>query len=483
MNKRLLVLLFVSFILLIYNLGSWGLTETSEARYAEISKEMMVNKNYLHPTLLDIHHYHKPPITYYITVLGYQIFGVNEFGARFFLQVAIIIQLFLIYKITFILYKNENLSLAATIIYFSLPIVLISSRNLTTDAYLNTFILTSIYFWLLYKFKDKRRIFQYLFYIFLGLSVATKGPVALLFPLLFIICYKLIFNKKLFSLSRHNLFGLFIFFIIASFWEIVLTIESGKVLGYFVKDQLLERIQHNSYNRSEPFWYYFAFIPLIGSPWFLFLMDSIRDKSFSVLKNKQFEYLLLSTIVVLILIFSAFKTKLILYLLPVFGFVSILAAKLLIDATKERIKFYNIFIIALISLILISVLSLNLFNTRFHYNFWTAFIITSLVVVSLILINRHHFTFIYQKTISLSYLFSATILILGAHFLMQNDNQVNSIKHVIEFIDRNPKSDKQVVVYNYLLPSAEFYTGKKIITLNNGHNTVQRETLFEKNDD
>ena len=71
---------------------------------------------------------------------------------------------------------------------------------------------------------------------------------------------------------------------------------------------------------------------------------------------------------------------------------------------------------------------------------------------------------------------------MGTHFLKQNDNQLNSIKHVIEFINQ-PKSDKQVVVYNYLLPSAEFYTGKKIITLNNGHNTVQRETLFEKNDD
>ena len=93
-------------------------------------------KLYDHPKLMEIKHYHKPPVTYYVTVLGFKIFGVNAFGARFFLQIAILIQLFLIYQITFLLFNDKKISLAAALIYFSLPLVLISSRNLTTDAYL-----------------------------------------------------------------------------------------------------------------------------------------------------------------------------------------------------------------------------------------------------------------------------------------------------------------------------------------------------------
>lgn len=84
MKSKVLVVIVLSFVLLTINLGSWGITETSESRYAEISHEMLVKHDYIHPYLLDIHHYHKPPLTYLITTLGYDLFGVNEFGVRFF---------------------------------------------------------------------------------------------------------------------------------------------------------------------------------------------------------------------------------------------------------------------------------------------------------------------------------------------------------------------------------------------------------------
>ena len=80
MKFKVIVFLFASFFLLNINLGSWGVTETSEARYAEISKEMLESGDFIHPTLMGIAHYHKPPLTYYITTVGYKIFGVSEYG-------------------------------------------------------------------------------------------------------------------------------------------------------------------------------------------------------------------------------------------------------------------------------------------------------------------------------------------------------------------------------------------------------------------
>ena len=96
--------------MLIAGLGSYGLAETSEVRYAEISREMLITGDYLNPQLLGIFHFHKPPITYYITSLGYQIFGINEFGARFFLQVAVIIQLLFIYGLAQLLFKSKKIA-------------------------------------------------------------------------------------------------------------------------------------------------------------------------------------------------------------------------------------------------------------------------------------------------------------------------------------------------------------------------------------
>ena len=154
MKKQFYLILALLFAVLLSGSGSWGLTESSEARYAEIAREMVTTGDYLHPSLLGIHHYHKPPVTYQLTALGYQIFGVNEFGARFFLAVALLLQVFFVYKIGRLLFKNEKKAMASALIYFSFPVVLIAARNLTTDAFLTTFILWALYFWLLRKKGD-----------------------------------------------------------------------------------------------------------------------------------------------------------------------------------------------------------------------------------------------------------------------------------------------------------------------------------------
>lgn len=62
MNYKLFTIILTAFILMNFNLGKWGIMETSEAKYAKISKEMVENKDYLHPKLLGIYHYHKPPM-------------------------------------------------------------------------------------------------------------------------------------------------------------------------------------------------------------------------------------------------------------------------------------------------------------------------------------------------------------------------------------------------------------------------------------
>jgi 4-amino-4-deoxy-L-arabinose transferase-like glycosyltransferase len=85
-----IAVLLISFL---WQLGLWGVTESSEARYAEISREMLLSGNMLLPQYLGVLHFDKPLMTYWITALGYEIFGFNAFGARFFLQIAFSVQL------------------------------------------------------------------------------------------------------------------------------------------------------------------------------------------------------------------------------------------------------------------------------------------------------------------------------------------------------------------------------------------------------
>src|SRR5687768_17517615 len=153
----------------LFTLASWGVIESSEARYAEISREMAESGDWMNPTLLDIHHYHKPPLTYWITAVGYKIFGVNAFGARFFLLISFLIQICLVYRIASTIFGAEKAGLLSAIMYSFLPIVVMSVRGLTTDAYLNTFVLATIACWLRWRIK-KKAVWIYSAAFMLGLA-------------------------------------------------------------------------------------------------------------------------------------------------------------------------------------------------------------------------------------------------------------------------------------------------------------------------
>ena len=102
---------------------------------------MHASGDYLHPVYLGIEHYHKPPFTYWITSFSYAFFGVSPFAARFFLQVALLLQLILVFSISRIMFRKESWAWQSVLIYASMLIVWVSVRSLTTDAYLTTWLL------------------------------------------------------------------------------------------------------------------------------------------------------------------------------------------------------------------------------------------------------------------------------------------------------------------------------------------------------
>src|SRR5690349_8246269 len=110
----------------------WGVVETSEARYAEISREMYRSGDWLHPSLLNIHHYHKPPITYWLAAASYFAFGVNHFATRLLLTVSFALQVWLVFHIARQVFADTHVAWCSALVYATLPIVLVSARGLTT---------------------------------------------------------------------------------------------------------------------------------------------------------------------------------------------------------------------------------------------------------------------------------------------------------------------------------------------------------------
>ena len=481
-NWYYLFFLTVVLAVLLAGLGSYGLVETSEARYAEISKEMLNSKDYLNPKLLGIYHFHKPPITYYITTLGYRIFGVNEFGARFFLQIAIVLQLALVYGMAYLLYYDRRIAFTSGLVYFAMPLVLISSRNLTTDAYLTTFILGSLFCWQYYTSKGKT-VALYLFYLLVAMALLTKGPVALLFILTYVIVYKIVFkgNSKI---NIHHILGFGLCLLLGSSWYIMVVMNNSGLWDYFVNKQILSRMASHSFNRSKPFWFYIPLIIGLTFPWRgIIAQDFIRGTNKISNLGGEDKLLLIST-AFLFLIFSAFKTKLVLYILPVFWMMAILIAVQLFKVTKAIRNTLSLAYVFLLSSLFLGVIGFWILKPEIVQ------ISTATVIIGIVFMIVFVVLFFYvdksipEKPAVLGASFGVALILISTSIMADNGSTFNSTKEMIGFINNvTPKENKTIVVYDYLLSSIPVYSGENPITLKLRNNTTNREVQFQKDDE
>ncbi len=483
MKSKLYIFLFLAFIALTFMLGNWGFTDSSEARYAQIGKEMFVNKDFINPTLLGIKHFHKPPVTYYLTALGYQIFGMNEFGARFFMQIALIFQLLLVFKITLLLYKNEKIAFAASLIYFSLPISVIAVRTLTTDAYLTTFILASICFWINYK-QTQRKYLLYLFYLFLGLIFETKGPVGLIVPLTFVITYKIIYKDKI-ETSIHQFFGFLLFLLVSASWYIAAINNNQGLFDYFFNNQLVERIAKNKFNRGKPIWYYLLIMPLIGLPWLFYLIFYFKGNIKTILKEKKIDFILLITLLVLFIILSISKSKLILYVLPLYFVLAMFSAKYLSECSEKNIKTLSNIYTILIGVITVSLLALAFFNLNidFKVNKIYALLVFAFFVSFSLIINKKIASTNYLKPAYLGVVFIISIIMSSNYLFRDNELKINSAKPLALFIQKSATEKPQIIVFNSIIPALPFYLDQETTTIKHKTPTTRREVQFETNND
>lgn len=478
MKKKFYLVLLIIFGVLLAGSGSWGLTESSEARYAEIAREMVRSGDYLHPALLGIHHYHKPPVTYWITALGYQIFGINEFGARFFLSIALVFQIFFVFKISLKLFRNTKIAFASAIIYFTFPVVLIAARNLTTDAFLTTFILWALYFWLKRK-EGGAVLYLYGYYLLLGLGMLTKGPVVLLPPLIFILFWKMVKREKL-RVTLNNSFGMILFLLISASWYVAVVLDHPALLDYFVQEQIVKRsLEAEKFHRSEPFWYYFVLAPLIGLPWILFSTSDVIKNFRGILKNRDAELILLLSIGLLFLIFSLFSSKLVLYVLPIFPFIALLGGSVLFRTSGGHIKAFSYIYFGLFILLTLG-LGVLIFMEKYHFDLWAALPVILFSLASGFYFLKYRKAESRFRPVYMGLSFTIALLASFALFAAQNPNPINSTKNLVQVVEeKTAGKENKVIIYDYLLPSASFYLDQEIVTVHKDNFNTRREVEFE----
>jgi 4-amino-4-deoxy-L-arabinose transferase-like glycosyltransferase len=469
------VILVVMFLALLYNLGGWGVLETSEARYAEISREMLASGDWLHPRLLGILHYHKPPFTYMISATGLSLFGVNGFGARFFLQVSLLIQGVLVYRLAKELFRNQEIAIAALLIYFSMPAVLVSARNLTTDSYLATFELLAIWAWVKYK-TIKAPAWLYLFYIALALAFLTKGPVGLIFPVLVVMGLRNYSSDvKKPSLIVHQLIGIAIFLILGASWYLYLMLQDRQFVDYFLMRHVVERYANpEAFSRSKPWWFYIVLAPALSLPWSAILLFNFKQLR---KLEKHFKKLFIVWLLVPLLFFSFSGSKLLLYILPWFAGLALICAWLLYqlpDTTKRKVAAWGtVYYTVLAGAFLLT----PLVPVDLPIPYWV-YSLPLLMLLCLYLIWKSKNDSVVKLLLG-SGAFTILLLPFSTYLLAANPSLTNSSTALAQALQAAELRHRQVVVYDKLLPSLAFELNRNFVTIQDNSRSLNRETQFE----
>ncbi|QNH61352.1 ArnT family glycosyltransferase [Hymenobacter sediminicola] len=463
-------------------INSWGPLESSEARYAEIAREMLAGRDWLHPKLLGIEHFHKPPLTYWLTAVGLTLGGPTALGVRLLPVLAVLAQVLLVYGLGVLLFDgNRNRALTAAILYGTLPVVLISSLNVTTDAYLATLELAAAY-GLLRHYHDGRWWGLYVCWLALGLAFLTKGPVGFVLPLMVLVGYYFRRGQTRRPFTWHHLLGVVLFVLVGLSWYMFLIAENPAFLRYFLVGHTVERFANaEAFGRAKPWWFYLVLAPATGLPWSVLLMVQAVRTGWRKLPQ-LWRNVLLFWILTPLVFFSLSQSKLILYVLPIFPGVALLAAYYLHEMpADQRRNWYRgclgLWVVLLLALVGLPWLAKELNLTLDS----SAALLPGIGLVVLLLSTWHTRRRLPDaaQLLLAGTLFTITLLLAAKPLLRQNELALNGIRPVVERLRAEGMDQRPVLVYNELLPSLAFAQGRVPMSLYAGNTYLLRETQFE----
>ena len=169
-------------------LGGVHLFDWDEINFAEISREMLISKNYLRPLINYEPFWEKPPLFIWMQALAMQVFGVGEYAARFPNAICGVLTLVVIYRIGAKLH-HHRMGLLWALSYFGSVLPFLYFKSGIIDPWFNLFIFLGLYNLILFYWKKEQREidlpwnkWSYLIVggLLLGMAILTKGPAAYL---------------------------------------------------------------------------------------------------------------------------------------------------------------------------------------------------------------------------------------------------------------------------------------------------------------
>jgi hypothetical protein len=318
------------FAILLFQLGTRGLNEPDEGRYANIASEVLeFDHPWWEPQLADVGHYDKPPLTYWVSALGYKLFGVNEWGARLPSLLGGILSLV---GLGWMAYRRYDAQVAwlAVLVGGTLLQIWLWSRILSCDMLLTGWCTLAIAAWAETSHRKGGWgwwSLQVLFWTLAGWTKATPALVPLLGLAIFVYAAGNADDRR--ALKLPLLLALVV--ALTSVWYAIILLSHPALEDFLFHRELVQRMTGHISGRAGPLYYYVPLSLLFWLPWWpLALAALIRQRrNFSWAQRANFLGPGLLILVTGFCAFSLIGSKHATYLLPFAPWVALEFARLL----------------------------------------------------------------------------------------------------------------------------------------------------------
>lgn len=341
MQTRKLVFLGLALLLAFTAIGSRSLWDPDEGRYTNVALNMLESGDWVHPMRSDeVAHWTKPPVTYWAIASSVGVFGYHPWAARIPSALAFLATIWLTFRIARRIVPGRESS--AAIIYATMFLPLIAAHWVSTD-----FLLTAVVALAIWGFVEARwgtpgtSRKRWVLVMWLGFALAfmTKGPPGLMYLPVLLLFLALAPGK---SLRMSQVFwppAVLAFAVLGFTWYLAVLIETPALWDYFIGAEVVDRIAGSGFGRNAE-WYgwlkvYLPVLVLGTLPWTARVWRAVRSlgsdlprwlRSPKTRRAEAQRWFLWLWVLVPLLVFCIAKSRLPLYLMPLFPALAILAA-------------------------------------------------------------------------------------------------------------------------------------------------------------
>ncbi|MCB0629445.1 MAG: glycosyltransferase family 39 protein [Saprospiraceae bacterium] len=344
-----LLLALLGSIFYVSFLGGVHLFDWDEINFAEISREMLITKEYTRVYVDFLPFWEKPPFFFWLQASAMSIFGVNEFAARLPNAICGILTLVVLFNIGRRLY-NTRFGLIWAGVYFGTILPFLYFKSGIIDPWFNLFIFLGIYYFILFHWKRNkytdielpRSYWTYLIIggLSIGMGILTKGQVAYLLAGLTFFVYWVIYARFRFYVNVPQ----FIVFTLAATLVTLgwYGIETWKNGTWFITE--FNRYQYRLFSTPDAghrgFPFYHFVVLLIGCfPASVFLIRSFgRIPGEEAAYHRDFRIWMKILFWVVLILFSIVKSKIVHYSSMTYYPLTYLAAYIIYNMVEGKIK-------------------------------------------------------------------------------------------------------------------------------------------------